>query len=688
MNSPSKVKHALATLAVLDITMASLLVGLLVVVAVFLGGAMLVFVSYQQAFAGLCCLLGALCSGLYVHAFALIKDVSRKQGAPRQGQHAWIVQGLVPVIIYSALTLVGIVLFALTSTSFGSLLQDIGAEFMNAAVFLSIASLAILCIVIACHVDLLLRGISRGKGKEIRSPVQEIRKWHFPAITRQSIGKLQAMAMLLAIAGTIITYGVNVLNLPQKCFTGFHGFSAPAYDLAAVQAGGHANAALDALAGENRSLLETLERALWQMTTTQSQGGFPLEALLDGSEFYSDRGPGCPLHPGEFSIQGGTPLIAGVYLSMYKLDPNPVYLNVAAAAARALMAVQDAGNGGFYYDGRLYPDGKGYQPHPRNPMHSAVFDDNTMQSALAFLLDMYSVTGNVTYRNAALRGLDYIFQLEKPGGGWPQRSNYGPDEYQSYVTLNDDCMRDLVNLMFKAHDIFGDPRYMQAAERAGQFLIRVQGHGCGSNAKQSGAWAQQYKNDQPAWARRFEPPAMCSIDTAHAIEMLVDLYLRTGNETYLDPIPAAVAWLTDANTTIEDAWNITSAPGDFIWARLYELGSNHLIVGNRNNQGNGIVYYYDYVPSRDYGYSWVGSYGINGTLSRYDYLINVCGKNISQYIAWRDTPPSISSLLSGALHANSTIHSSGFWLDGEGKIDDEMFYYNAMRIIDYLDAIT
>jgi hypothetical protein len=245
-------------------------------------------------------------------------------------------------------------------------------------------------------------------------------------------------------------------------------------------------------------------------------------------------------------------------------------------------------------------------------------------------------------------------------------------------------MQDIMNLMLKAYDILGGARYMQAAERAGQFLIRVQGHGNGSSAMQSGAWAQQYKNDQPAWARRFEPPAMCSSDTARAIDMLMDLYLRTANETYFDPIAEAVAWLTDTNTTFPNVWG---NPSEFVWSRLYELVTNRLIVGNRNDQDSGVVYYYDYVPERDYGYSWVGNYGINGTLDNYNYLVNTCSKNTSQYIAWRDAPPSVPSLLSGALYANSSIHSSGFWLNNEGEIQGDWFSSNAMRIIDYLGAV-
>ncbi len=684
MGKTSGQRRVLIVLATIDIAMATIIVGLLVVVAVLLGGYLFVLILYQQAFVGLCSLLGAISGGLYVHGFALIGDISRKESASKGGRFAWIVQGLIPAALYSAFTIAGIVFFSMSSVAFGSLLQDIGAEYMNPVVFLSVASLVILCTMIVCHLALLKSKEATGALKVAPRPAPAVRRLRFPTVTRQGIGKFQAVAMLAVIAGTAVTYGLTVLFTPPRCFSGIHGFSAPVYDLATLQSSPHVNVALDNTTNVNQSVLMTLERALWKMTTTQSQGGFPLRALLDGSEFYADRGASCPLFPGEFSIQDGTPLITSVYLAMYEVEPNPVYLGVATAAARALMAVQDEVNGGFYYEGRLYPDGTAYQPHPLNSKRAAIFDDDTTQSALSFLLAMYDATGNATYMNAAVRGLDYLFQLEKPGGGWPQRSNYSPDEYQSYVTLNDDCMQDIMNLMFKAYDILGGARYMQAAERAGQFLIRVQGHGNGSNPMQSGAWAQQYKSDQPAWARRFEPPAMCSIDTARAIDMLMDLYLRTANEAYLDPIPAAVAWLTDSNTTILDVWE---GSGQHFWSRLYELETNRLIVGNRNDQDNGVVYFYDYVPSRDFGYAWVGNFGINSTLNNFDYLVTTCSKNISQYIAWRDAPPSVPSLLSGALWANSTIHSSGFWLNNEGEIQSDWFSSNAMRIIDYLGAV-
>ncbi len=504
-----------------------------------------------------------------------------------------------------------------------------------------------------------------------------------------TVTSFQALALLAVLIAGSTTFLVTYLAEPSNCFSGNHEFSDPAYDIEQVLAQSHYNTRLDNATITNQTVLESLERGLWAMTTLQSAGGFPMEAKLDGSEFYGDRGSGCPYYPGEFALQGGTPKIASVYVEMYKVEPNPVYLSIATAAAEALLAIQDETNGGFFYDGRRYPDGRGYQPHPMNERRAAIFDDNVMQSCLTFLLDMYDVTGNTTFKDAAIRGIDYIFELEKTGGGWPQRSNFLPNEYPSYITLNDDCMQDIVNVLLKAHSLLGNASYLEAAERAGQFLIRVQGNG-GSTLQQG--WAQQYNDDQPAWARKFEPPTMCAADTQQAIEILMDLYLATENETYLDPIPAAISWLNNTNTTIlidtidPDSEDYT--PGTYVWSRLYELHTNRMIVGNRNGGPNGNPpFFYEYNKTRDTGYSWFGNYGINGTINDYYTLVNDFNKNVTEFIAWRDAPSSLSSLLGSAQGAVERQHAaSHLWLDG-GNIDDSAFSSNAMRIVRYLAAV-
>ncbi|MBD3185692.1 hypothetical protein GF325_02595 [Candidatus Bathyarchaeota archaeon] len=491
-------------------------------------------------------------------------------------------------------------------------------------------------------------------------------------------------ALLLAglLAGGAVGYVLVPLFQPPTCFNGNHGFSDPPYNLSEVQSGTHFETGLDNGGIVNQTLLDGLEKAMWAMTKLQSQGGFPMESLQNGSEMYSDRGESCPLHPGEFSMQGGTPRIAQVYLAMYELEPNPIYLQVATRAAEALLAVQDNVNGGFYYDGRRYPDGTGYQPHPRNYRRAAIFDDNVMQSCLNFLLDIYNATGNSTYRDAAVEGFDYLFELEIEGGGWPQRSNYKEDEYPSYVTLNDGCMEDIIMVMLKAYNLLGDSRYLEAVERAARFLINVQGNGRGSNSIQM-AWAQQYnRSNVPSWARAFEPPAFCSSQTGAAIRMLMETYLYTGNESYLDPIPAAIAWLNDINTTIRNTWE---DPSEFVWARLYEPETNRLIVGNRNNQRTGPIYYYDYVPSRDFGYSWIGTYSLNSTMDKYDILVNTFSKNITEYLAWRSTPTPPSE--GSAKNAMDGMTDDGFYLDGDGMIDDSSFCSKAYTMINYFKSV-
>ncbi|MCK4294097.1 MAG: hypothetical protein KAY65_12940 [Planctomycetes bacterium] len=118
--------------------------------------------------------------------------------------------------------------------------------------------------------------------------------------------------------------------------------------------------------------------------------------------------------------------------------------------------------------------------------------------------------------------------------------------------------------------------------------------------------AQQYSGDlKPAWARSFEPPGVCSAVTAHNMRTLVQLYLYTKDNTYLRPIPAAIEWLENSNV------------GQNLWARLYEVGTNRPIYGDRMD-GNKIHYDYDKLSLKERtSYAWQGEYGIGSTISYY-----------------------------------------------------------------------
>jgi PelA/Pel-15E family pectate lyase len=510
--------------------------------------------------------------------------------------------------------------------------------------------------------------------------VQDVKKDEKQDISSRAhnIGSFYALSIMIII----ITGGLTFYSTYDTEICNNHGvsFSTPPYDLQTINTTAHFNLKLDNITSVNQTLLKSLEKGMWAMTKTQHVGGFPMTMLPDGSAMYSDRGSTCPLFADEFSLQGGTAKIASVYLEMYLLEPNPVYLKVATEAADALLAVQDQIEGGFYYDGKRHDDGTGYQPHPHNMKRAAILDDDVMQSSMRFLLDVYNITKEQKYLDGIIKGFKCLDNMEKPGGGWPQRSNHDADEYASYVTLNDDSMEDVVMLMLKAYDLFNESKYLAAAERAGQFIIRVQGKG-GSSMQTS--WGQQYNNDVPVWARRFEPPAMCSSQTASAIEMLIELYLISQNTSYLAPIQPAIDWLTHPNTTIQNPTN----PAQYYWSRLYELKTNLPIVGNRNNQNNGVEYYYDYDPVRDFGYSWQSTFGINTTIDKYSKLLDL-NNNSQDYINWRSTPSSLSTHLSRTTGAYNKQNVDGFWLNSDGNIKDGDFSGNAHNIIAYFQLLT
>lgn len=58
------------------------------------------------------------------------------------------------------------------------------------------------------------------------------------------------------------------------------------------------------------------------------------------------------------------------------------------------------------------------------------------------------------------------------------------------------------------------------------------------------AWAQQYDADMhPAWARKFEPPAVTGGESQGILRTLLVLYRATGDRKFLDPVPGALDYL-------------------------------------------------------------------------------------------------------------------------------------------------
>jgi hypothetical protein len=191
--------------------------------------------------------------------------------------------------------------------------------------------------------------------------------------------------------------------------------------------------------------------------------------------------------------------------------------------------------------------------------------------------------------DAARYGLDSLLKAQYPNGAWPQRFSEFPDpaafpvvrasypeswprtwpgtKYNSYYTLNDNALADVIDVMIDASKVYGDPRYRAAAEKGGGFLILAQ------MPEPQPAWAQQYDAAMhPAWARKFEPPAVTGGESQEALAILLQLYRETGDAHYLEPVPRALDYLRRSRLP------------DGRLARFYELETNRPLYFTRDYQ--------------------------------------------------------------------------------------------------------
>ncbi len=247
-------------------------------------------------------------------------------------------------------------------------------------------------------------------------------------------------------------------------------------------------------------------------------------------------------------------------------------------------------------------------------------DNDATTTQMKFLARIIHASGSgdgSAYREAFVRGMDYLFAAQYPNGGWPQ---VWPLEggYHDAITYNDDAMTQVVDLMRHAAD--GREEFSFVPERIRKRAARSfeRGIDCilASQIVANGTpavWPQQ--DDaltlKPVSGRNYEMPAEAASESASLMLLLMDdLPHPTAAEQR--SIRAAAAWFKKTaiyNQRYErgpDGSRLIATPGAGpIWARYYRIGTEIPIFGDRDKSIHDHVN--EISRERQNGYGWYSS---------------------------------------------------------------------------------
>ena len=260
----------------------------------------------------------------------------------------------------------------------------------------------------------------------------------------------------------------------------------------------------------------------------------------------------------------------------------------------------------------------------KNKLHTT-FDNSTTYTHIDYLAQVYNIAKVAKYKDACLKGINFVLSAQYPNGGWPQ---YFPleDNYSRRITFNDGALIGVIELLKKIVDnnpefsFIGDPlrkEVILAYEKGIECILNTQIFEKGRLT----AWCQQHNEIdlKPAWARAYEPPSICNGESAEIVLFLMDL--KNPEKRIIESVQGAVKWFSDSkiyNTKVntvpappeKSVWKTSTidrvvvfdslAPP--IWTRYYELVTEKPLFSDRN--GKFLYSLAEVSRERRSGYSW------------------------------------------------------------------------------------
>lgn len=260
----------------------------------------------------------------------------------------------------------------------------------------------------------------------------------------------------------------------------------------------------------------------------------------------------------------------------------------------------------------------------KNVLNTTYDNDNTYNQIIC-LSNVYTETRIGKYKDAALRGLDFVLSSQYKNGGFPQ---YYPLEsnYSRCITFNDGVFEGIIRLLYDIKNNKPEYAFVDGKRREKLAAAYEKGMACilkmqiVDNGKPT-AWCQQYDEVTlaPAWARKFEPPSICNGESCGIV--LFMMQLDHPSKQIIDAVQNSVVWFQQSkiyNTRVKtipapllntpfrvsttDKVVVIDSTAPPIWTRYYELKTLRPLFSDRNSN---MLYSLAEVPrERRDGYGW------------------------------------------------------------------------------------
>ena len=257
----------------------------------------------------------------------------------------------------------------------------------------------------------------------------------------------------------------------------------------------------------------------------------------------------------------------------------------------------------------------------RESYKKSTLDNRNTFPQIEYLSDVYRLTNTPKYKDAAMKGLNYLLDTQKSNGGW---RGWDVDA----ITFNDDVTTGALELFrnilqgdesFSWLDETAIQRIRKGYEKGVQMVLNCQIVQDGVKT----AWGQQHDNETlvSVKARTYELPGITANESCEIILLLMGIDNPTPE--IVEAVNNAVAWLKKVQingirveriTIPEDQIINHEYPYDVvivedsnakpIWARYYELSDNTPFMCTR--AGEKVWKLSDVNAERRTGYDWYG----------------------------------------------------------------------------------